>query len=774
MAEVEKEESRVLDLEARLQFEKNLRQLINRIHNVSLDEILIAVKDDIQQLIKCDRVTIYAKDPNKNEIYSKVLSGEEINEIRIPISIQSIAGYVALTRKAIRIKDVYDSAELSAVDQNLRFDQSWDKRTGFRTKQMLVVPIVSDARLYGVIQVINSKKRAFFTNLDEEIVMELSKALAIAFRNQTRLSFRSSRYDYLMREEIITSETLDKAQAVAQQKNCSMDQALVTDLGIPKEALAKSLSEFFRVEYIAYSDKIPMPEALLQHFTVDWLKHYVCCPISIDGSKIIIAMENPRNLLARDDIKRKLADKDKNLGQKEVVVKVAIREDVMSFIDYFYGLVQAKGKQEDFGKIVEDIEAEEAEEGGAQSEEKEEVKEDDTGIVRLVNQIIEQAYFKNASDIHLEPYPETDMVVRVRVDGVCYEHAKIPKKFSKAIAARLKIMAQLDITERRIPQDGKIKFKNYGSLDIELRVATLPTTGGQEDVVMRILASSKPIPIDKIGMTPDVLEKFKKIADSPYGLILCVGPTGSGKTTTLHSCLGFLNTPEWKIWTAEDPVEITQRGLRQVQVVPKIGFTFEKALRAFLRADPDIILIGEMRDLETASAGIECSLTGHMVFSTLHTNNAPETITRLLDMGLDPFVFGDSLLAVLAQRLIRRVCSNCREERAATQQELDELKRIWSNDETWDKMNFTPEKTKMAKGKGCETCNKTGYKGRMGIHELLLINDEIKLMIFKKEKSEEIREVAIKNGMYTLVQDGIRKMLTGQTDMKEIKSVATK
>src|SRR6185503_1993197 len=295
----------------------------------------------------------------------------------------------------------------------------------------------------------------------------------------------------------------------------------------------------------------------------------------------------------------------------DVIVNVSIREDINEFIDQFLGASKPAGSVA-FNDIVNQIESEEAsakpkEEGGSSEDV---VKEDDAGMVRLVNQIIEQAHDKGASDIHIEPYLDSDLVVRVRVDGVCSEHARLPRKFGRNMVARIKIMANLDIAERRFPQDGKIRFKNYGSRDIELRVATIPTTGMMEDAVLRILAASKPIPIEKLGMEKDNLEKFQAVVQEPYGIFLCVGPTGSGKTTTLHSALGYLNKPDVKIWTAEDPVEITQAGLRQVAVQPKIGFTFEKALRSFLRCDPDIIMIGEMRDLETASAAIEASLTG--------------------------------------------------------------------------------------------------------------------------------------------------------------------
>src|SRR5687767_7020659 len=334
-------------------------------------------------------------------------------------------------------------------------------------------------------------------------------------------------------------------------------------------------------------------------------------------------------------------------------------------------------------------------------------------------------------------------------------------------------MAKLDISEKRKPQDGKIRFK-YSKGTIELRVATIPTANSNEDVVMRILAASKPLPIEKMGFSDRNLANFKTLLQKPYGIALVVGPTGSGKTTTLHSALGFINTEDMKIWTAEDPVEITQRGLRQVQVQPKIDFTFASAMRSFLRADPDVIMVGEMRDHETAAIGIEASLTGHLVFSTLHTNSAPETITRLLDMDIDPFNFADALLGILAQRLVRTLCKDCKEGYHPDQTEFAELMQEYGI-EYWDKLGLKYSNDfSLYRPKGCGKCGNTGYKGRMGIHELLVATDEIKRKIQKRSPIEELRKQAMLDGMTTLLQDGIQKVIKGVTDFKQVRAVCIK
>ena len=343
-------------------------------------------------------------------------------------------------------------------------------------------------------------------------------------------------------------------------------------------------------------------------------------------------------------------------------------------------------------------------------------------------------------------------------------------------------MSQLDISERRKPQDGKLDFKQYGPAKIELRVATIPTANGLEDVVMRVLAAAKPVPVDKLGLDNEKLATLKKVVQRPYGLVLVCGPTGSGKTTTLHSLLGYINTPERKIWTAEDPVEITQAGLRQVQVNPKIGWTFANAMRSFLRADPDVIMVGEMRDQETTKIGIEASLTGHLVLSTLHTNSAPESIVRMLDLGMDPFNFADALLAVLAQRLAKALCPKCKEAYIPDDVELEELALEYCNGTSWDhrqimdgwkKTYKKDEKLTMYRIKGCTHCNNTGYKGRLGLYELMTIDPHTKRLIQTRAPITELLEQALAGGMRTLKQDGISKVLQGNTDIAQVRAVCS-
>ncbi len=757
--------SRESSLEQQLRFQKRLNNITNKIHSAKdTNDIILNMQAEILSLFEADRITIYVVDGAKKQIVSRFKTGDEIAEIRVDINNSSISGYCAASGKVVNINNSYDDNELRRINPELNFNKSYDAQTGYRTTQVLAAPIIHNKFLLGVIQLINKKDGTHFTLEDQSSVMEIAKVLGLAFFNNQKIiqKRKPTKYDFLIINNIITEKDMQTAMENARKLKKSVESVLMSDFNVSKDDIGKSLSAFYKTRFIAFDDKMVIPGQLLKGLKVNFLRNNVFVPVSQSGNKVAVAMENPDFLPARDTIKQMIQGKDFEFC-------VSLKDDIFQMIDLFFDVKRSE-ILEDSGSIEDllgQLETNEEED----FDEMDRVSEEDGTIVQLVNKMIIDGFNRNASDIHIEPRPgKANSVIRFRIDGACQVYQTIPYTFKQALVSRLKIMSDLDISERRLPQDGKIKFKKYAPLDIELRVATIPTAGGVEDVVMRILAAGEPIPLDKMGMNERNYNVFTEMIKKPYGIVLVVGPTGSGKTTTLHAALHYINKPETKIWTAEDPVEITQEGLRQVQVLPKIGFDFSTAMRAFLRADPDVIMVGEMRDHETVATGIEASLTGHLVFSTLHTNSAPETITRLLDMGMDPFNFADALLGILAQRLVRTLCKDCKEEYHPSREEYDMLVRTYNGD--FDAMGFPyNDDLKLCKPKGCPKCGNTGYRGRTGLHEILAGTDEMQNMIQVRAKMEELRAQAIQDGMSTLMQDGIRKTFLGQTDFFQVRKV---
>lgn len=753
-------------MDSDVEYRSKLQAIGTKINSArDLDEIFIDLKDDITALLNAERLTIFVIDGVKRELVSHLKSGNEIDEIRIPVSKSSIAGYTALTHKLLNITNVYDENELAEIDSELQFDKSWDQKTGLRSKQVLAYPIVFQKYLMGALQLINRKNGEPFTPQDESTIADLAKIIGVALYNQKKMAVRSARrtkFDYLLENHLLTQKELGKALADARQRKEPVESVLIREYKIPKVELGESLSRYYKVPFIQYHQSHPIPGELLAGLKVPFMRNNVWVPLRSEEGLPVVAIDDPHDLKRIDEIKALFP------GRRLKFV-VTLTQDVLDFIKLFTQDEKEMAEIDDILSQLEDETQEIEEAEGSMGEE-------DSAVVQLVNKIILDAYARNASDIHIEPYPgKQNTLVRIRVDGSCTVYQTIPFAYRNAVVSRIKIMSDLDIAERRLPQDGKIKFKKYGGKDIELRVATIPTQGGMEDVVMRILAAGEPIPLDKIGFSDRNYENFLNAVVKPYGLILVCGPTGSGKTTTLHSALSYINKTETKIWTAEDPVEITQKGLRQVQVKSKIGFDFAAAMRSFLRADPDVIMVGEMRDKETTHIGIEASLTGHLVFSTLHTNSAPESITRLLDMGMDPFNFADAILAIMAQRLVRTLCPDCRKAYNPSREEYDELVREYGPEDFERNLNIAyGSDLTINKPVGCDLCNGTGYRGRMGLHELLMGTDPMKKMIQRRAQMEEIRDQAISDGMTTLKQDGIEKIFGGHVDLLQVRKVCIK
>lgn len=500
---------------------------------------------------------------------------------------------------------------------------------------------------------------------------------------------------------------------------------------------------------------------------------------------------------AVDPTRRGMIDELEFLVQGRVIAALGDEQQIQQAIDTVYEKLgfggwssqsdaTGVGAQEaaSSSQLLESMELMEREHDEAEDESQ--IAQSDNTLVRLINTMIIEAFSRGVSDIHVESKPRHAKVrIRFRKDGLLSPYLELPHTYRAAVVARLKIMADLDISEKRKPQDGKIDFSKFSPRHrLELRIATVPTANGLEDVVMRLLSSAKPLPLDQLGLTQDNLDVLREAVSRPYGMVLCVGPTGSGKTTSLHSVLSFLNTPERKIWTAEDPIEITQPDLRQVQINAAIDWTFAKALRAFLRADPDVIMVGEIRDAETAHIAVEASLTGHLLLSTLHTNSAAETVTRLIDMGMNPFNFADSLLAVMGQRLVRRLCTHCRMSEPAPQPWVNELVDDYlmafpdefrpTHEEVlrqWMTRYGQDGGIKKAHAPGCSQCQGTGLSGRLGLHELMRVTPGLRRLIQTAARSELVQAEAFRSGKFrTLRQDGIVKVLEGITTIEEVRA----
>jgi type II secretory ATPase GspE/PulE/Tfp pilus assembly ATPase PilB-like protein len=751
-----------------LEQRKALQELAGAISRTrTLEELLHG--EPIQQIVNAFgavRVTIFALDPRTSQLYSIGKIGDEVKEIRIDKKPSSVAGFVSIAKKPLNLRDVYDAAALSRIHPKLVFDSRWDEATGFRTQALLTAPIFYERNVIGVLQLVNKANGGAFSPRDQSAVEEVANQLGLAIfqlnRSRAAKTGKRGKWDVLVDEGAIGHDDLAKLAEECLTQNKDLGRQLIEKQGIAREKVEKALCVFYDCEAWRWQDGVLIPEELRANLRIDYFKQNGAAPVERRGNGVVVVIDDPHDIGRTDAMRRIFSD-------RQVVFQVGFRDEIVAYIEASYGVLKG-----DVGSIIRDLSSSEGT-GFADdaAEDAAAVGESDSTIIKLVNQIIIDAFRRGSSDIHIEPQGrEFPCRIRFRIDGDCIEYSEVPSAFRQPLVARIKIMAMLDIAEKRKPQDGKIKF-NLPDRKIELRVATVPVVGGDEDVVMRILAASKPMPIDSMGLSERNLTELKALLKKPYGLFLCVGPTGSGKTTTLHSALGSINTVDMKIWTAEDPVEITQRGLRQVQMQPKIGLTFATAMRAFLRADPDVIMVGEMRDHETAAMGVEASLTGHLVVSTLHTNSAPETITRLIDMGLDPFSFADALLGVVAQRLARGLCKKCKEKVVPTEVEWGTIQGALGEEQVM-LMGLDPKEPILWRGKGCESCGSSGYKGRVGLHELLVTTDELKRAISAKAAVEKIRDLAMAGGMTTLLQDGVYKALAGSTDLKQVLAVCSR
>jgi len=771
-------------------FYRQLHQVTARIHETeNIEQIMLETSQEICKLLNADRLTLYAVSEDQTSIVSKIKTGlNSSRDLKLPISPQSLAGYAAYSKAALNLLDVYDEDALRRIHPSLSFLKEVDKRSGYRTKQMLVAPIMDGNNLHGVLQVINNKNDEPFGELEVDGVTELCKTLATAIRQRLKKTTeasgvkKASKFDSLVADGLLAEQELRDSIEEARAEGHSIEATLMSGFGLSPALLGGALSKFFGVAYEPFNAGRIRSEMLHGALKREFIVEQGWIPLEESPEGLVIMCLDPEAVRGSRVVPQVFPRASK------FVYRVTTQAEFKDTLAQLFG-VSADSSTID--QLLADMDGAPIDDGS--NDESLESAAADNELVKFVNKVIIDAYNQKVSDIHIEPMPgKLKTGIRFRIDGSLVPYVEVPAHFRQAMVTRLKIMCDLDISERRKPQDGKIKFKKYGPLDIELRVATIPSAGGVEDVVMRILAAGEPIPLEKLGLTAHNKARLEATVSKPYGLFYVCGPTGSGKTTTLHSILKFLNTPDTKIWTAEDPVEITQKGLRQVQINKKAGIDFALVMRAFLRADPDIIMVGESRDKETVSMGVEASLTGHMVFSTLHTNSAPESITRLLDMGMDPFNFADALLGILAQRLAKKLC-DCKQAYTPDAEELrlfaaeyaEELRhsQAWKADyageskkmvDKWLQTYGEGGQLKLYKAVGCDKCNGSGYKGRVGLHELMVADDAVKKLIQERARVAELFSAAVEGGMRTLKMDGMEKVMMGLTDLKMVRQVCIK
>jgi len=550
----------------------------------------------------------------------------------------------------------------------------------------------------------------------------------------------------LLQKDLITAKHLESALSEQVKSGGLLGAILVKSGSVTEEKLYNALSEQFGTKCLKLKN-IEIPPAVIEKIPSKLVIHYRLIPVDFDRDTITVATSNPLDIHTLDDLKLLL--------KKDIKTVLSSENDIAGAIKKYYGL-----GAETIEKITPEITIEKA--MGVHSQVTEDIDKsaEDASIIKFVNQILLEAYNDRATDIHIEPY-ENELRVRYRIDGILY-NTKVPenlKNFQSAIISRIKVMANLDIAERRLPQDGRIKIK-IADDEVDLRVSILPCPFG-ESVVIRLLLTNILFGLGKLGFLQSDLLIFEKLIKQPHGIIFVTGPTGSGKTTTLYAALNRINGREKKIITIEDPIEYQLKGIVQIQVHPKIGLAFSQGLRSMLRHDPDIMMVGEVRDYETAEMTIRVALTGHLVFSTLHTNDAAGGITRLIDMGVEPFLVASSVNAFLAQRLVRIICPKCKIEVKPDKKILKELGMSEQD----------ISKAKMYKGKGCEECKQTGYKGRTAIYEVLIMTEPIRELVLKRSSSEQIRKKAFSHGMHTLRQDGLEKVMMGITTPSEIMRV---
>lgn len=749
----------------------------------TFDGAWAGARSSLMDFFQIEQVRLYRCDYDPSCLFATPVEGDR-QLLRLPLGGDSVAGFTAEQRMPLTLQRL-DQASLDALRPGLRYDTGYDAASKVAARNLVSVPIQFDDDLLGVLQLVN-KKTGDFSREDEAHCRLLVNIMGQKLHED--ISQVNDAWDLLVVRGVVGRSELNEARTAARKSGRFLSVVLQKDFGLDEALLGDCLQAYYQVEFVSYVDQ-PVPDATLKGISRQYLIKNLWVPLKVKDDTALVLVPDPHDPEKHEEITRVL-----NIGRCEL--RVGLPEHILAYLgdrsQMTRGLDPAAvslpahhaAEQEQDEEFEEDFENDDFNlteslaadiEAAVDGYEIEKIEEEDISqesrqlAVRFVNKIIMHAFKTGASDIHIEPSRAgRPGMVRMRVDGSCERILSVPETIIRPVISRIKILSNLNISERRMPQDGKARVRFKGR-ELELRVATIPTVHG-ESAVLRMLSSGRAMSFDRLNLSEGNKLLLERLMKKPHGIFLVVGPTGSGKTTTLHSILARINTPDKKIWTVEDPVEITQPGLQQVQVEMSIGLDFAKIMRAFLRADPDVILVGEMRDLSTAQIGVEASLTGHMVYTTLHTNSAPETVTRLLDMGVEAINFSEALQGILAQRLVKTLCPDCRVSVAPSDEEWQYLIDQYGP-EYFPELKLERASARIFKAKGCPRCNGSGYRGRTGIHELLVATPGIRKAIVRKLSAEDIARIAVEQGMRTLYQDGIAKILKGDIDILQLQKV---
>lgn len=751
----------------KVEYGMKIQKIGNKIYSAdNLDSILIDLREEITAFFKSERITIYIVDGVRKELVSRVKTGEEISEIRIPISNESIAGYSVKKQRLLNIKDAYDSEELKKFDPELKFDKSWDKKTGFKTRQILSIPIIFDKHLLGALELLNRNDKKPYSTADEWAAGELAWIIAIALQNQKKIVIKSKTteshmpFNYLVRRHLLSERDLDQAVFDARRSNENIESYLINVLRIPADEVRASLSNYYKVPSASFSPGLAVAPDLLADLDTEKLKQDFWVPLRKEEGIIVIATNNPYNTRIFEEI-------EAHFQKTPTKFMVTLKQDVIDFIDY---LIKKKSRKETPHTIDEII-------GLLDHEPNEKGQPDEKmmAVEMLVNKLIVDANGSGATDIHIEPYPgKQNTMVRIRVNGTCSLYRAIPYNYRRDLVDRIKSMAGMDSKNIRQPQHGMIDFNEFAQKDIKLKVSCIPVRGHVESISMHFMASDSIPPLDELLITGDNYSKLMAAIARYSGLIMVTGPKCCGKTTTIHSLLRYLNRTGVKIWTAEEPVEISQRGLSQVEVRHERGFDYKDALPSILMADPDIIMIGDLSGKTTFDIAVDAALKGHLVIAGYEAAGAMDALVRMIGASIDSFSLSHSLSCVLSQQLGRRLCKICRTGHVPQREEYDLLVNFFGRERFEKEVNIPwSEQISFNRPTGCKECGETGYDRLMAFHEILSVSPDLKRLICKKATIEELTELALAEGMLSIRQNGILKIFEGYTDFVEVQRVCS-